>query len=98
MAAGACCSDIWNLLAEKIAQVFVRQAQQVKGSESIAPIATGRLVQNALCKMHDHAACTAPPSPKQPQGLEIKGFLLESSFGTFTANINSRLPTKSVRS
>jgi hypothetical protein len=58
MAAGACCSDIWNLLAEKIAQVFVRHGQGVKGSESMGPIAFAPLVQNALCKMHDLAACT----------------------------------------
>ncbi|MEN5143146.1 hypothetical protein [Pseudomonas juntendi] len=56
-----------------IAQVFVRHADAVKGSDSIASIGKAPTMQNALCKMHDHAACTMPLLKKTLKPL----FLLE---------------------
>ncbi|MGO1206215.1 MAG: hypothetical protein ACTMIS_04715, partial [Pseudomonas putida] len=57
-----------------IAQVFVRHAIAVKGSDSIGPIGKAGSVQNALCKMHDHATCTVPPLKTTHKCLYLMGF------------------------
>jgi hypothetical protein len=60
-----------------IAQVFVRHAIAVKGSDSIGPIANAGSVQNALCKMHDHATCTVPLLQIPHNCLYLLGFSLD---------------------
>jgi len=57
-----------------IAQVFVRHAIAVKGSYSIAPIATARFVQIALCKMHDLASCTEALLQNHRKPLNLNDF------------------------
>ncbi|SPO60228.1 protein of unknown function [Pseudomonas inefficax] len=59
MVAGVGWLDIWNLLAEIVAQVFVRQGCRVKGSDSIGPIVGG-----GSCNMHC-AKCTTVQVARQ---------------------------------
>jgi hypothetical protein len=75
MVAGVAWLGIWNLLAKTVEQFFVRHGVGVKGSDSIESIANRSALQNALCKLHDHASCTTQPSRIKIKLLNLKGFI-----------------------